>query len=140
LLTVYCNCLLNCGSEHNFSGAMNRALADRLGATKLPHILIFEKNSSLPIHFSGEDVNLPSLAEFATEHSGFYVNLPGNVEIYDEYARSFLSVNEHDKKLHFLTEAESALEEILERDKEDAEYYIKVSIFLGSHWLSSSYV
>ena len=101
-------------------------LADRHGIKTLPTIIVFQKNSSSPILFEGNDVTFISLGNFAKEHTGFYMRGAGNIEVFDKLAQRFSkgSVTERDV---IISDAENAITSVKNSEAVDAEYYVKVT-------------
>jgi hypothetical protein len=111
-----------------FSGAENKALADRYGASSLPQILLFQKNSTAPIVYNDRKSGVETISDFVAEFTGFYVRMEGNIEAFDKLVYKFFNPKiTTSERESFIAEAESAVSVALTSEKQLAEYYVKVT-------------
>jgi hypothetical protein len=95
----------------------------------LPTIILYKKNSSSPIIYPGTKDNVVKFGDFIKKHTGCYVRLDGNIEIFDNIAKRYCSVQQESEKEYIIEEAQKLLTSntISDNDKPNAEYYIKVT-------------
>jgi len=107
------------------NGAENKAIAERNGASKLPKVVLYQRNSSVPIIFDEDSATFPYISKFVEQHTGFYFRAEGNIEIFDKITYEFCKPVSLTKKEQLIIEAETSLDSLTSAEKLSGQYYIK---------------
>lgn len=112
------------------NGAQNSILAQRAGVehgAKRPHLMLYKKGSSAPIHFTGPHLNIATLKRFASKFTDFEYHSPGNLKEYDAFVLEFIAAEDEEGRQSVVAAAEAFLQEHVKDEKkmELCEYYIK---------------